>query len=65
MMGRRVVLEGLLAPLADAPCEFDNLTAVGGSVAALGVHWARVTAVTLGPWALAALALAPSGGGSN
>jgi hypothetical protein len=62
---QRAVLEGLLAPLADAPCEFDNLMVVGGSVAALGVYRARVTAVTLGPWALAALALAPGSDGSN
>jgi hypothetical protein len=65
MVGRRAILEGLLAPLADAPCEFDNLTAVDGSVAALGVHRACVTAVSLGPWVLAALALAPGSGSSN
>jgi hypothetical protein len=65
VVGRRAILDGQFAPLADALCEFDNLTTVGGSVAALGVHWARVTAVTLGLWALAALALAPNSGDSN
>jgi hypothetical protein len=63
-VGRRDVLGGLLAPLADAAHEFDNLTAVGDTVAAVGVHWACATAASLGSWALAALALAP-GSGSN
>jgi hypothetical protein len=59
VVGRRAILEGLLVPLADVPCEFDNLMTVGGSMVALGVHQAHVTAVFLGPWALAALALVP------
>jgi hypothetical protein len=65
VVGRRVVLEGLLAPLADASCKFDNLMAVGGSVVALGVHQARVTAISLGPWAFAALASVPGSDSSN
>jgi hypothetical protein len=52
-------------PLADLPCEFDNLTAVGGTVAAVGVHWACATAALLGPWALVALTLAPSRGSGD
>jgi hypothetical protein len=35
---RRDVLGGLLAPLADTSREFDNFTAVGGTVATVGVH---------------------------
>jgi hypothetical protein len=64
-VGRRDVLGGLLAPLADAPREFDNLTAVGGTVVDVWVHWACATGASLGPWALAELALAPDSGNND
>jgi hypothetical protein len=60
----RVVLGGLLAPLANALREFDNLAAVGGAVAAVGVHRACATVASLGPRALVAITPAP-GHGSN
>jgi hypothetical protein len=62
---QRDVLGGLLAPLADTPREFDNLTAISGTVAAVGVHWTCATAASLGPWALVALTLAPGRGSDH
>jgi hypothetical protein len=56
---RGAVLGGLLAPLADALREIDNLVTLHGTVVTVGVYraWAAVT--PLWPWALVALVSAP------
>jgi hypothetical protein len=54
------VLGRLLAPLADAFHEVNDLATLRGAVATIGVHkaWAAVTPLWL--WALVAVAPAPS-----
>jgi hypothetical protein len=57
---RGAIPGGLLVPLADTFCEFDDLVTLHGIVATVGVYraWAAVT--LLRPWALLALVPAPS-----
>jgi hypothetical protein len=55
----------LPAPFADALHEFDNLSTVGGTVAAVGVHWACATIAFLGTWVLVAFTLAPGRGSGD
>jgi hypothetical protein len=50
----------LLAPLADALRELDDLATLCGAVATVGVYRAWATITPLQPWALVALAPAPS-----
>jgi hypothetical protein len=49
----------LLAPLADALRELDDLAAFGGAMVTVGVHRARAAVTHLWPWALVALTLPP------
>jgi hypothetical protein len=59
-MRRRAIPGGLLAPLADALHELQDLPAFRGAVATVGVDRARPTVTSLLPGALAALIPAPS-----
>jgi hypothetical protein len=58
--GRGAVLGRLLASLADAFRELDDLTAFQGAVASIGMHWARAAVASLWPGALITLAPAPN-----
>jgi hypothetical protein len=58
--GWGAILGRLLAPLADALRELDDLTALRGAVATVGVHMACVVVASLWSWALVALVPAPS-----
>ena len=58
--GWGAILGGLLAPLADALRELDNLVALRGIVATVGVHRSCAAVSTLWPGALVVLASAPS-----
>jgi hypothetical protein len=54
------ILGSLLAPLADALRELDDLAALRGVVATVGVHRARAAIASLWTWVLVALVPAPS-----
>jgi hypothetical protein len=58
----RAILGSLLAPLADALRELDDLAAFWGTVVTVGVHRAWPTIASLRPWALVVLILVPSHG---
>jgi hypothetical protein len=57
---RRAISGDLLAPLADALRELQDLSAFRGAVVTVGVDRARPTVASLLPWALAVLVPAPS-----
>jgi hypothetical protein len=56
--GWGAILRGLLAPFADALCELDDLVALRGAVATVGVHRACAAVVSL--WSGVLVALAPA-----
>jgi hypothetical protein len=57
--GWGAIIGRLLAPLADALRELDDLTALRGAMVTVGVHKACVVVASLWPWVLVALVLAP------
>jgi hypothetical protein len=56
----RAIPRGLLVPLTDALCELQDLPALRGAMASVGVDRARPTVTSLLPGALVALLPAPS-----
>jgi hypothetical protein len=58
--GWGAILGRLLSPLANALRELDDLAALRGAVATVGVHRACAVVASLWPWALVALVPAPS-----
>jgi hypothetical protein len=65
VMGCGAILGRLFTSLADVLCELDDLTALRGAVASVGVHKARAAVASLWPGALVALTSAPSRGCNN
>jgi hypothetical protein len=58
-MGWGAIFGRLFASLADALCELDDLTALRGAVASVGMHRARVVVASLWSGVLVAFAPAP------